>query len=123
MNAENLFVGGFYEINGLLTKLDSSILSELLVNNKDFKVKRISLFENEILEKIGYRNINYGYEKSLELDKIIRLITADGWVYPQIEQCGEMSHQEVSIVSFERIKFLDQLHILEKVFGKVLWVL
>ena len=118
MNAENLFIGWIYKLNQEIIKLDGSTFVSILENKPNYKITFVSLFEKGILEKFGYKNINYSYHKNIELDKVIRLITADGWIYPQVEQNREMSHQDLSVISFTRIKYLHELQILHKTFGK-----
>ena len=118
MNAENLFVGGIYKLNQEIIKLDGSTLIRILQNETNLKISFISLFEKGILERFGYKNIDYGYHKNIDLHKSIRLISVYGWIYPQVEQGGEMSNQYLSIISFERIKYLHELQILHKTFGK-----
>lgn len=85
-----------------------------IINSDIQSIKPIPLTE-DLLNKIDFFNIDYGYSRNIELEKVLRLIVSDGWLYPQIEQSPEMSNEETQIVSLNRIKYLHELQNLWKV--------
>lgn len=81
-----------------------------------------SIFEENFRESLGYRNLDYGYSKRLEnrIEITIRLITANGWVYPQIEQTPEFSSEDLNIITLNRIKYQHELIKLEEILNQIL---
>lgn len=81
-----------------------------------------SIFEENFRESLGYKNLNYGYSKRHKerLEITIRLISSNGWIYPQIEQAPEFSGEDLNIITLERIRNQNELIELEKVLNKIL---
>lgn len=78
-------------------------------------VRPIRLTE-DILINAGFKiDSNKNYWLPLDLDKYIDLIPSEGFYYPQIVQDPEMSMQDESVVSLNRISSLHELQNLFKI--------
>lgn len=80
-----------------------------------------SIYEQGFLEEQGFFNSDYGWSYDIKPPtKILRLISSNGYMYPQIEELAEFSNGEAQIVSLERINKQSELIELKSVLSKIL---
>lgn len=74
------------------------------------KVASSQPITTEKLEKYGFINSDYGWDKAISPTHTLRIVKSNKWYYPHIYESPELSSENEQVVSLKMIMYIHELH-------------